>query len=325
MIIDDVTITVEAGNGGDGVVRFQKTKMALGPTGGNGGNGGSVFVQGVSDLTALKQFRFKKEIKANNGQVGQNQLHDGANAPDLILLVPVGTVIHNLDTGGRLEITNIGQTELIAKGGRGGRGNFLHRSATNTTPMQAGKGKPGQHFGMRLELKMIADIGFIGLPNVGKSSLLNELTRASAKVANYPFTTLEPNLGVYYELILADIPGLIEGASVGKGLGHKFLKHVERTRVFFHLVSADSEDPVRDYQTVRTELEQYNPELLKKNEYLFLSKVDSVDAERVKAITKEFKAVKKEITPLSIIDAPLVDGVKKILNQITEEKRAPLE
>ncbi|MFI5206064.1 MAG: GTPase ObgE, partial [Candidatus Paceibacterales bacterium] len=284
MIIDDVTITVAAGNGGDGVVRFNKTKMSLGPTGANGGNGGSVFLQGVSDLTALKQFRFRKDIKAENGQMGQNQLHDGANAEDTTLLVPVGTIAKNMDSGVAVEITHIGQTELIAKGGRGGKGNFLFRSSTNTTPMQAQKGKLGDSFTMHMQLKMIADVGFIGLPNVGKSSLLNELTRASAKVANYPFTTLEPNLGVYYELILADIPGLIEGASVGKGLGIKFLKHVERTRVFFHLVSAESENPVKDYQTVRTELEQYNPLLLEKTEYVFLSKSDAVTPERIKEI-----------------------------------------
>ncbi|MBX4200897.1 GTPase ObgE [Candidatus Parcubacteria bacterium] len=325
MIIDDVTITVSAGNGGDGIVRFNKTKMSLGPTGGNGGNGGSVFLKGVSDLTALKQFRFKKDLKANNGQTGQNQLHDGANADDLTLLVPVGTIARNLDTGGSFEITQIGQTELIAKGGRGGKGNFLFRSATNTTPLQAGKGKPGENFSMRLELKMIADVGFIGLPNVGKSSLLNELTRASAKVANYPFTTLEPNLGVYYELILADIPGLIEGASAGKGLGIKFLRHVERTKVLFHLVSAESEDPVKDYKTVRTELEMYNPLLLDKTEYVFLSKTDTAPPEKIKDIKKDFKKIKKEILEISIIDPSAMEGVKKILNEIIKEKKAPLK
>jgi len=320
MIIDDVTITVTAGNGGNGVVRFNKTKMSLGPTGASGGNGGDVYLQGVSDLTALKQFRFKKDIKADNGETGQNQLHDGANAEDTTLLVPVGTIAYNLKTGARFEITKIGQIELIAKGGRGGRGNFLFRSATNTTPMEAQKGKPGEFFDMRLELKMIADVGFIGLPNVGKSSLLNELTRASAKVANYPFTTLEPNLGVYYELILADIPGLIEGASAGKGLGIKFLKHTERTKVLFHLISGESENPLQDYKTVRTELEIYNPLLLEKPEYLFLSKSDAAAATTITAIKKEFKKLGKEIVEISIIDQKSIEQVKKTLNQLIQEK-----
>jgi GTP-binding protein len=320
MIIDDVIITVSAGNGGDGIVRFNKTKMSLGPTGGSGGNGGSVFLQGVSDLTALKQFRFKKDLKADNGETGKNQLHDGANAKDLVLLVPVGTIAKNTTSGQLFEITKIGETLLIAKGGRGGKGNFLFRSATNTTPMEAGKGKLGESFTMHLELKMIADVGFIGLPNVGKSSLLNELTRASAKVANYPFTTLEPNLGVYYELILADIPGLIEGASLGKGLGIKFLKHIERTKVLFHLIATDSQDPVADYTTVRKELEIYNPLLLEKPEYLFLSRSDVASDQGIKVIQQSFKKIHKEIVPISIIDQETIKSVKKILNTLIEEK-----
>lgn len=322
MIIDDVIISVRGGNGGDGVVRFNKTKMSLGPTGGNGGKGGDVYMKGVSDLNALRQFRFKKELEAENGQTGKFQLNDGHNGEDLVLLVPVGTIIHNLVTKKNIEITKIGQLELVAKGGKGGRGNFKFRGPTNTTPMQSEKGKHGEDFKMHLELKMIADVGFIGLPNVGKSSLLNELTNASAKVANYPFTTLEPNLGVYFELILADIPGLIEGASVGKGLGIKFLKHVERTRVFFHLVAADSESPAADYQTVRKELEEYNPALLEKQEYLFLSKVDAVSKEQVIKIKEEFGKLGKKIELISIVDTESMEAVKKILNALIKEKTA---
>lgn len=322
MIIDDVTITVSAGNGGNGVVRFNKTKMSLGPTGANGGNGGSVWLQGVSDLTALKQFRFRKEINADNGEVGQNQLHDGANAKDTVLLVPVGTIARNLKTNWNFEITRIGQKELIARGGRGGKGNFQFRSATNTTPMQFGKGKPGDSFTMHLQLKMIADVGFIGLPNVGKSSLLNELTNASAKVANYPFTTLEPNLGVYYELILADIPGLIEGASIGKGLGIKFLKHVERTKILLHLIAADSQTPVQDYKTVRAELEAHNPLLLEKREYILLSKMDTTTPEVIANIKKSFKKIGKDMAEISIINPESMEAVKKILNELIKEKTA---
>lgn len=320
MIIDDVIISVKGGNGGDGVVRFNKTKMALGPTGGDGGKGGDVYMKGVSDLNALRQFRFKKELEAENGQMGKMQLNDGHNGQDLVLLVPVGTIIHNLVTKKTVEITRINQVELVARGGRGGRGNFKFRGPTNTTPRQSEKGKNGEDFKLHLELKMIADVGFIGLPNVGKSSLLNELTRASAKVANYPFTTLEPNLGVYFELILADIPGLIEGASAGKGLGIKFLKHVERTRVFFHLVAADSENPVQDYQTVRKELEEYNPALLEKQEFVFLSKVDATGQDRVKEIATEFKKIGKEVQLISIIDGETLDRVKAVLNTLIKEK-----
>lgn len=325
MIIDDVKITVTAGNGGRGLVTFCKTKMSLGPTGGSGGNGGSIYLQGVSDLGALRQFRFRKDNKADDGQHGKSQLNDGKDAKDLVLLVPVGTVAHNLTTKKEIEITQIGQRELIAKGGVGGKGNYLFRSAINTSPRQFQEGKPGQSFEVRLELKMIADVGFIGLPNVGKSSLLNELTNANSKVANYPFTTLEPNLGVYYELILADLPGLIEGASAGKGLGIKFLRHIERTRVLFHFVSSDSEDPIQDYKSVRKELEKYNKELLEKPEYIFLSKSDTVLPETTLKIQDRFRKMGKEVFVISIIDAESVESVKKILNKLILEKTAKVE
>jgi len=329
MIVDDVKITVIAGHGGKGLVTFCKTKMSQGPTGGNGGNGGSIFIEGVSDLGALRQFRFKKENKANDGQNGKSQLNDGHDAKDLILYVPVGTVAHFLQTNKIIEINKIGQREIVAHGGKGGKGNYLFRSAVNTSPMQFEEGKPGQSFEIRLELKMIADVGFIGLPNVGKSSLLNELTNAKSKVANYPFTTLEPNLGVYYDLILADIPGLIEGASEGKGLGTKFLRHIERTKILFHFVSADSADPVSDYKTVRTELELYNNLLLEKPEYIFISKSDVADESAIKKIKSEFKKtlrsssgqVSKDVLAISIIDFDSLKNLKKILNSLILEKQ----
>ena len=185
----------------------------------------------------------------------------------------------------REEIIKIGQRVLAAQGGRGGKGNFKFRSPVNTSPTQFQKGIPGENFTIRLELKLIADIGLIGLPNAGKSSLINELTRANSKVANYPFTTLEPNLGVYYELILADIPGLIEGASAGKGLGIKFLRHVERTKILFHLISAESENPARDYKIIKNELVSYSKELAEKTEYLFLSKSDLASEKDIKKET----------------------------------------
>ncbi|MDD5032684.1 MAG: GTPase ObgE [Candidatus Pacebacteria bacterium] len=324
MLIDDVTIKVRAGNGGKGAVSFNKNVMSFGPAGGSGGRGGSVFAEGVSDLSALNQFRFKKEINAKNGEDGHSQFRDGADSDELILFVPTGTVIHNLSTGKDIEITKIGQREAIARAGRGGKGNFHFRSSTNTTPKEFQYGTPGEAFKIRFELKLIADVGFIGLPNVGKSSLLNELTNAKSKVANYPFTTLEPNLGTYFDLILADIPGLIEGASGGKGLGIKFLRHVERTNTLFHFIAADSADPVSDYKTVRHELGAYNKPLLEKPEYVFISKKDAVSPTIVNETIKKIKKLNKKITAISIFELDSIEFVKKILNDLQAAKTKKL-
>ena len=320
MLIDDVKISVTAGKGGKGTVTFNKTKMSFGPTGGSGGKGGSVFVEGISDLSALNKFRFKKEFNAENGKDGLPRLHDGHDGRDLILSVPLGTVVHKLNTGEDVEVTKIGQREFVARGGRGGKGNYLFRSSTNTTPKEFEEGEIGESFNLRLELKLIADVGFVGLPNVGKSSLLNELTNAKSKVANYPFTTLEPNLGVYYDLILADIPGLIEGASKGKGLGIKFLRHVERTKILFHFIVADSADPVLDYKTVRGELKAYNKLLLEKPEYLFVSKSDTVSQDAVAEIIDKLEKLNQNVIPISIYDWKSIERVRKILNDLISEK-----
>lgn len=320
MLIDDVKIKIKAGRGGNGSVAFNKTKMSLGPTGADGGRGGSIYLEGVSDLGSLMQFRYKKEIVAKNGERGKAQFNDGSDGEDIILRVPLGTVAHNLTTNENFEIISIGQRLLVAQGGRGGRGNYKFRSAVNTSPEEFEEGKPGQEYGLRLELKLIADVGFIGLPNVGKTSLLNELTRANSKVANYPFTTLEPNLGVYYELILADIPGLIEGASGGKGLGIKFLRHIERTRTLFHFISAESPDPLKDYQIVRKELGLYNKELLDKAEYIFLSKIDLLNREELDKKISRLKEIGKEVVPISIHDIDRLKNVENILRDIIKQK-----
>lgn len=317
MLIDDVTIKISAGKGGEGKVAFEKTRMAKGPTGGNGGEGGSVYFEGVSNLSALKQFRYKKEAKADNGENGMGQLKDGSKGKDIVLKIPVGTIIHNLSNGQNQEITKVGEQILIAKGGKGGKGNNYFKSSTNTTPLKAQKGLPGETFTIRLELKLIADIGLIGLPNAGKSTLLNELTNASSKVSNYCFTTLEPHLGVYYDLILADIPGLIEGASVGKGLGIKFLRHIERTKILFHLISAESEDIKKDYDVIRAELKKYNPKILEKKEYIFISKSDLIPEKELKKKLKSLKGA----SSLSIVDEESMNNVKKILNTIIAEKK----
>jgi len=320
MLIDEVKISVTAGHGGKGTVSFNKTKMSLGPTGGSGGKGGSVFVKGISDLSGLNKFRFKKEFNAENGNDGRSQFHDGRDGKDLILSVPIGTVVHKLNTGKDLEITKIGQQELIAQGGRGGKGNYLFRSSVNTSPKEFEEGEAGESFNLHLELKMIADVGFVGLPNVGKSSMLNELTNAKSKVAQYSFTTLEPNLGVYYDLILADIPGLIEGASKGKGLGVKFLRHVERTKTLFHFIAADSTDPVSDYKTVRKELGAYNKLLLEKPEYIFISKSDIVTQGTVAEIIKKLKKLNQKVVAVSIYDWDSIELIRKILNDLITEK-----
>lgn len=314
MLIDDVTIKVSAGKGGDGVVAFNTTKNSRGPTGGNGGNGGNVYFEGVSDIGALRQFRFEKELRAENGERGHYDLRDGASGKDLTVKIPAGTVIHNLETGTSFEILNLKDRLIIAKGGKGGKGNFLFRSSTNTTPKEFEQGKEGENFTLRLELKFIADAGFIGLPNAGKSSLLNMLTNAKSKVANYPFTTLEPNLGAYYNLILADIPGLIEGASSGKGLGIKFLRHIERTKALFHFISAESKNPAEDYKTIRNELEKYNKNLLEKPEYVFISKSDLAGEEKLQSILKSLEEINIKAMPISIYDEKSLILVKQILS-----------
>lgn len=322
MFIDNITIKIAGGNGGKGAVAFNKNMMSLGPTGASGGNGGNVYFEGIADLSALRQFRFKKEFFAENGGDGKPQFNDGSDGKDIILKVPVGTVISNSDNEIKIEIMKIGERVLAAKCGRGGKGNFLFRSAINTSPKEFQMGKSGEKFTVILELKLIADVGFIGLPNVGKSSLLNELTAAKSKVANYPFTTLEPNLGAYYELILADIPGLIEGASTGKGLGIKFLKHIERTKILFHFISAESDDPKKDYKIVRNEMKKYNTNLIEKPEYLFLAKSDLVKPDALKKKITLIKKINPNMMPISIYDWDSLEKVKEILNKIKSEKIA---
>lgn len=321
MLTDDVTIHVDAGKGGDGVVNFSKVVMTHGPTGGDGGKGGNIVVKGVTDIGALRPFRTKKKIEAQDGQRGGQNMRTGADGKDGIVIVPVGTVVHDLTNKKDYEITNTSDELVIAKGGNGGFGNYHYRSSRNTSPDRANPGEPGESTDVRLELKLIADIGLVGYPNVGKSTFLNELTNASSKVANYQFTTLEPHLGVYYELILADIPGIIEGASKGKGLGHKFLRHIERTKTLFHFVAADSENPVGDYEAIRSELGEYNTDLLKKPEWIIVSRSDEKSPEEIKKIVSELKEKNPNIVSLSILDEGSVEEVKNILNKVKEKKQ----
>jgi len=320
MFIDDLTIKVGAGNGGKGAVAFNKNLNQYGPTGGSGGMGGSVFVEGSSNMGILSKYRYKKDFFADDGKDGRGQFCDGSDAKDLVLLIPVGTVVHNITMGTNQEVILIGQRILVASGGSGGKGNFHFRSSINTRPKQFKYGETGEKFIIQLELKLMADVGIIGLPNVGKSSLLNELTSAKSRVGNFPFTTLEPNLGVYFEMILADIPGLIEGASGGKGLGIKFLRHIERTGVLFHIISAESPNSYVDYKVIRRELGIYNPALLKKKEHVFLSKSDMVSSADLKKKILLLKNKGIRALAFSIHDFNSIEKIKKILNTLIKKK-----
>lgn len=314
MLIDEVRITIKGGDGGNGIVHFYNDAFRPkgGPDGGRGGKGGSVFFEGVSDISKLNQFRHAKVYAAGNGGNGDRNNRTGKDGEDLIIQVPVGTVAL-YDNGSSIEITKIGEKVLMARGGSGGKGNFLFRSSTNQTPQERELGFKTEPKKLFLQLKLIAQIGLIGLPNAGKTSLLNELTPANAKVANYSFTTLEPNLGVTKGgLIIADIPGLIEGAAEGKGLGFKFLKHIERTELLVHCVSSENEDPKKAYQTVRQELSNYSSVLANKPEIIVLTKSDTLDP---KQITKIQKTLKADITT-SIIDP---ESIKK-LNDLIAKK-----
>ncbi len=323
MLIDDVIITVKAGNGGNGAVTFHP--MRGGPSGGNGGKGGDVYFIGVNDIDALSQFKFKKKLKAQDAEPGGRQDKDGRNAEDLYIKVPIGTRIAVNDSGWIYEIEDTHTPFLVAIGGKGGLGNDEFKSATNQTPLYAEKGLEGQEKKVHLQLRLIADIGLIGLPNAGKSSLLQVLTKASPKIGDYPFTTLEPNLGVMpapdKNIILADIPGLIEGASTGRGLGIKFLKHIEKTGLIAHCIDISQDNPHHTYLTVRKEFEQYNPELLNKTEIIVLTKTDLLDKKEIEKKIKNLQKTNKVIVPVSIIDDESLENLKKTLINLIKDKK----
>lgn len=320
-LIDQVTLHAQAGRGGDGVVRWlhMKGKEKGGPAGGDGGRGGDIVIEGVRDLAALAQYRFTKKFRADKGENGGNNNKHGADGRDVVLKVPVGTVAKNTVTGEAVEILSEGQRETIFRGGAGGFGNAHFKSSVNQNPFESREGKPGQGGDIEISLKLIADVGLIGFPNAGKSSLLNELTNARSKVASYAFTTLDPHLGDFYGYVLADIPGLIEGASAGKGLGARFLKHIERTRFLVHLVSAEQEDLASAYRAIRGELSSFGRGLAEKKELVVLSKIDLLSAgEREEALGALRNACGKEVMPLSILEPELV---KAFSDRLAEELR----
>lgn len=312
MLITEVNISFKAGNGGNGKVSFYKNRK--GPDGGNGGNGGSIYVSASSDIYALKLFTKTKIIKAEDGQHGMANKKNGKDAEDLEIKLPVGTILADKDSKITYEITNRHNRFLLCKGGSGGLGNWEYRSSTNRTPLYAQSGSEGQQRHFYINLKLIADFGFIGYPNAGKSSLLKEITKAKPKIGNYPFTTLEPNLGELNGKILADIPGLIKGASQGKGLGIKFLKHIEKVSLIFHCISCELKDPQKSYLIIREELKKFNPNLLKIPEIILLTKTDLKSRKEIKQSINDLKNLKIKVLPISIHDWDSLQELKNLID-----------
>jgi GTPase len=327
--LDEVVITVVSGDGGKGCVSFRREKFIPkgGPDGGDGGDGGDILIHATNTLNTLSDFSSKRHFKAQNGRQGKGQRQTGKNGLDVIIKVPLGTIIYDNETGEILvDLVKNDQDVLLLTGGMGGKGNCHFASSTNRTPRFAQDGTPGQKKTIRLSLKYIADIGLIGLPNVGKSTLLSRLTLAKPKIDNYPFTTIFPNLGVMEfdnqkRLTLADIPGLIEGASEGKGLGHRFLKHVERTKFLLHLIdgsSASKKELLKDFHLLQDELNRYNPSITKKEQMVLINKTDLMPQGK-KDITKIRSAFTKIGFESLAISAMTGDGLDELKNILAKK------
>lgn len=321
MFIDELNLNISAGKGGDGIVSWMHEKGIdhAGPGGGDGGNGGNVYLKGVHDISRLSEYRFIKDFKAKDGGSGMGNCMHGASGDDLTIEVPIGSVITNTETNESVEVLSE-EPIFFLKGGRGGYGNDHFKGSKNIRPRESTPGKPGEGGNFFVELKLVVDLGFVGLPNAGKSSLLNSLTNAKAKIGSYQFTTLAPNLGDLYGFILADIPGLIEGASDGKGLGHKFLRHVARTKMLLHCISCENENPKEVYDTIRGELGKYDKELLEKQEIILFTKTDTIDADKLKSYMKLFSKSHTHIYSVSVIDDKSLkefsDTLVKVLREI---------
>jgi GTP-binding protein len=321
MFVDELEIYAKAGDGGDGVVRWrhEKFRPMAGPAGGDGGNGGDVYVRAVRDLNRLAKYTGDKNFIADNGGVGRSLSQFGKNSEDLYIDIPLGARVSDLDRERSFELMTEGETVLILKGGQGGLGNEHFKSSTNRSPEESTKGKLGEEGRFLVEVSLMADVGLIGLPNAGKSTLLNTFTNAHSAIGAYPFTTLEPHLGTLFGYVLADIPGLIKGASEGKGLGHKFLRHVERTSMLLHLVSLESENAMETYEQIRGELAAYGTTLAEKEEWIVLTKTDVRTPEEVVALKEEFARLGK---PVFAISAPLEEGTKELADALVKRLRS---
>ncbi|MFZ2621232.1 MAG: GTPase ObgE [Minisyncoccia bacterium] len=317
MFIDELTLNIWSGKGGDGVVSWMHEKGIdhAGPGGGDGGRGGNVYLKGVHDIGKLSEYKFIKDFKAENGGNGMGNCMHGKSGKDLTIELPIGSVVKNSETGEEVEILNI-EPIFFLKGGNGGYGNEHFKGSKNIRPKEATPGKSGIGGEFFIELKLVVDLGLIGLPNAGKSSLLNSVTAAKAKVGSYQFTTLHPNLGELYGFIIADIPGLILGAGEGKGLGHKFLRHVSRTKMLLHCISCEYDNPKEIYDIVRNEIKKYDPNLLNKPEIILFTKTDLVDSETLESRKNLFKKSHEHILSLSIINDKSIKNLSDTLVKI---------
>ncbi|HUA13060.1 MAG TPA: GTPase ObgE [Candidatus Sulfotelmatobacter sp.] len=318
--VDNVEISAKAGRGGDGKMSFRREIFVAkgGPDGGDGGHGGDIIFRASRNQDTLTTFRYQKEIRAEDGQPGDRRRKHGKTGQDLIVDVPVGTVVSDESDQVLADLTKDGQVETVLRGGNGGFGNAHFVSSTRQAPNFAEKGEPGEAKTLKLEIKMIADVALVGLPNAGKSTFLARVSNASPEIANYPFTTLTPNLGVAdidksSSLLIADIPGLISGAAEGKGLGHDFLRHIERTKVVLHLIDAYSDDVAKSYQTVRDELIAYSPKLAKKTEVISLTKIEGLDSEIIDDEIASLKKVAKKGTRIEPISSASGQGINDLL------------
>lgn len=318
--VDKVRVTATAGKGGDGKLSFRHEKFIDkgGPDGGDGGDGGDIVLLASRNQNTLAAFRYQKEIRADDGQPGSKTRKHGRSAQDTVVALPVGTIATNGEGVVVADLVEDGQQVIIAKGGRGGFGNAHFVSSRRQAPNFAEKGDPGEVLELDLELKMIADVGLVGLPNAGKSTLLSKLSNARPEIADYPFTTLTPNLGVVdidnaTSVLFADIPGLIEGAATGKGLGHDFLRHVERTAVILHLIDAYTEDVAGAYQTIKNELQAYQPALAKRPEIIALTKVEGLDEEIIADLSGQLRKAAPKRTAILAISSQSGEGLKPLL------------